>query len=361
MLGGDPTEQDHQADAGLGSVGHRSSVRTTPRAAACLGTGSVAPMRMYAAEVAAAVGGTLHGARHVASTAWHRLAGPHRPAALRALVAERDGHDFIAAAVDGAPAPTSQHDRRDDRRAARIEVADTRAALLDVGRLARTRLPDRVVGITGSVGKTSTKDLLVAVLRAPLHTPPASARSTTSSGCPSRLANAPDGVEAVVVEMGARGVGHIALLCDVARPTIGVVTAVADAHLELFGSVEPVARAKGELIEALPADGLAVLNADPDVVAAMASRTSADVVRFGRERAADVTAEDVVVDDAPARQLSALHCRGARPVSPLPPAAGTRSPNALAAAAAAMPLGVSLDALAAAFARRRYFPPPDAA
>ena len=112
---------------------------------------------------------------------------------------------------------------------------------------------------------------------------------------PLTLLEAPDGTEAVVVEMGARGIGHIAELCVVARPTVGIVTRVAAAHTELLGTLDDVARAKGELVEALPAHGTAVLFAGDERVMAMAQRTSARVVPYGP--GGEVRAEDVVVDD----------------------------------------------------------------
>ena len=127
-------------------------------------------------------------------------------------------------------------------------------------------------GITGSVGKTSVKDLLASILSERLITAASAQSFNNELGVPLTLLNAPDGTQAVVVEMGARGVGHIAELCAIARPTVGIVTRVAPAHTEEFGTVDDVARAKGELVEALPARGIAILNAGDRRVAAMASR-----------------------------------------------------------------------------------------
>jgi UDP-N-acetylmuramoyl-tripeptide--D-alanyl-D-alanine ligase len=234
-----------------------------------------------------------------------------------------------------------------------IAVDDTGAALLDIGRAARRRLSCPVVGITGSVGKTSTKDMTAAALGAALRVA-ASARSWNNElGVPLTLANAGEDTEVAVIEMGARGVGHIALLCSVARPTVAVVTAVASVHTELFGSVDAVARAKAELVEALPDDGIAVLNGDDPRVAAMAGRTSAQVLHYGvagsgwpaaldGSRTLDVTAEGVELDD----QLRAryvlrspwgstevvLGARGAHQV-----------PNSLAALTVALHLGAGLE------------------
>jgi UDP-N-acetylmuramoyl-tripeptide--D-alanyl-D-alanine ligase len=140
-----------------------------------------------------------------------------------------------------------------------------------------------VVGVTGSVGKTSVKDLLSAIGAARLTTHASRASFNNELGVPLTLLSAPEDAGLVIVEMGARNVGHIELLCSVASPNIGVVTTVAPVHTEIFGSTEQVARAKGELIESLPADGAAVLNADDPLVAAMAQRCPTQrVITFGR-------------------------------------------------------------------------------
>ena len=178
-------------------------------------------------------------------------------------MAARDGHAFIADAVQaGAVAYlTAQPPIEVDATAVRVERHRRGAARARSSR-ARTRLPDRVIGITGSVGKTTVKDLTAPAL-ATRYSAHANDRSFNNElGVPLTLANAPDDTDVAVVEMGARGRGHIALLCDIARPTIGVVTAVELAHTELFGSLEEVAAAKSELVEALPDSGVAVLNAD---------------------------------------------------------------------------------------------------
>ena len=142
-----------------------------------------------------------------------------------------------------------------------------------------------MVGVTGSVGKTSVKDLLAGGLAERWRTA-ASVRSFNNElGVPLTLLNAPDGTEAVVVEMGARGVGHIAELCAIARPTVGVVTRVAAVHTEVFGAIEDVARAKGELVEALPRDGHGRAQRRDARVAAMASRTAATRAHLRRPAA----------------------------------------------------------------------------
>lgn len=272
------------------------------------------------------------------------------------IVADRDGHDFIAVARRrGAPAHltssglTSSGPGPDEADDTAIVVADTARALAELGAAARDRLDGIVVGITGSVGKTTTKDLTAAVLARRFATH-ANLRSFNNElGVPLTLVTAPDGTAAAVIEMGARGAGHILDLCRIARPTIGVVTTVELVHTEHFGGIEQVAEAKRELIEALPADGTAVLYADNPVVARMAPWSAGDVVTFGVE-GGDVRAESITVDDDlhPSFQLVTpwgttavrLEIRGRHNVG-----------NALAAAAVGLVAGVPIDEVAAGLAQ----------
>lgn len=263
------------------------------------------------------------------------------------IVAERDGHDFIKSALDGG-ATAYLSSRVDPVGGTAIRVADTALALADLGRAVRARVPDRVVGITGSVGKTSTKDLLAGVLRTTYRTAASEKSFNNELGLPITLAAAADDVEAVVLEMGARGVGHIDLLCSIAKPTVGVITRVEGVHLELFGDIESVARAKGELVESLPADGIAVLNADHRYVAAMADRTSARVLRYGLSPDADVYASDIVLDDE-LRASFRLHTPWGSTEVRLGARGAHQVPNALAAAAAAGGLGVPVESMADGF------------
>ena len=263
------------------------------------------------------------------------------------IVAERDGHDFIKSALDGG-ATAYLTSRVDPVGGTAIRVADTALALADLGRAVRARVPDRVVGITGSVGKTSTKDLLAGVLRTTYRTAASEKSFNNELGLPITLAAAADDVEAVVLEMGARGVGHIDLLCSIAKPTVGVITRVEGVHLELFGDIESVARAKGELVESLPADGIAVLNADHRYVTAMADRTSARVLRYGLSPDADVYASDIVLDDE-LRATFRLHTPWGSTEVRLGARGEHQVPNALAAAAAAGGLGVPVESMADGF------------
>ncbi|WP_337059655.1 UDP-N-acetylmuramoyl-tripeptide--D-alanyl-D-alanine ligase [Kineococcus sp. G2] len=312
---------------------------------------------LTAAEVAELAGGRL-----AAGAATVLVDGPvvvdsrrAEPGALFVALpgARVDGADHAAAAVAaGAVLVLAQRPVQVPDGTAVVLVEDGVAALgrLAAGVLERLRTGGggpRVVGVTGSAGKTTTKDLLAAVL-APLG-PVVAPRGSFNNevGAPLTVLRADASTAALVVEMGARGAGHIAALCRLARPVTGVVLNVGAAHAGEFGSLEATAAAKGELVEALPADGVAVLNADDARVAAMASRTAARTVTFGLGPAADVRAEDVRTDEL------------ARPAFTLRTPTGTAEvrlrlhgehqvPNALAAAAVALELGVGLDDVAAA-------------
>jgi UDP-N-acetylmuramoyl-tripeptide--D-alanyl-D-alanine ligase len=199
-----------------------------------------------------------------------------------------------------------------------------------------------VVGITGSVGKTTTKDLLHSCLASSFRASASERSFNNELGLPLTLLNAPDDVEWVVLEMGARGAGHIARLTDIGRPDVGIVTSVAMAHVEYFGDLEGVARAKSELVSALPPSGVAVLNADDPRVAAMAALSPCPVLRYAVEGDADVRAEGVVLDDDLRPHFQMATPWGDAEVR-LALHGGQQVPNALAAAAAALWCGASFD------------------
>jgi UDP-N-acetylmuramoyl-tripeptide--D-alanyl-D-alanine ligase len=269
-----------------------------------------------------------------------------------ALQGDRDGHAFVDSAR-AAGAAAALVERQDDRGPA-VVVTDTRVALTALGAHARDRLGDiAVIAVTGSVGKTSVKDLIAAA---------SGSRRTASSlrsfnnelGVPLTLLEAADDTEVAVIEMGARGVGHVRDLCTIARPTIGVVTAVALAHTEAFGAIEEVARAKGELVEALSADGTAVLNQGDERVAAMASRTTATVLTYGVDRG-DVRAEGVVLDDE-LRPRFALVTPWGEAELVLAVRGRHNAENAAGAAAAALAAGTDFDGVIAGLASASLSP-----
>jgi UDP-N-acetylmuramoyl-tripeptide--D-alanyl-D-alanine ligase len=260
------------------------------------------------------------------------------------IVGDRDGHEFID--PDTGPYLTS----RPPVGGTAITVDDTARGLLDLGAWARRRLGDRVIGITGSVGKTTVKDLVASILRARFVTAASPGNFNNELGLPLTLLNGPDGAEAAVLEMGARGIGHIAMLCEVGRPTIAVVTAVAAVHTEVFGTIDDVARGKSELVAALPRSGTAVLNGDDHRCAAMADVTEARVLTYSVEGRADLTAEGVHFDDEVRPTFVARTPWG--DVELRVPVRGVHQVgNALAAAGAALAAGASIDDVAVGLAR----------
>jgi UDP-N-acetylmuramoyl-tripeptide--D-alanyl-D-alanine ligase len=265
-----------------------------------------------------------------------------------------DGSLFAAAAAEAGAAATLAKEGAVFT-GPRVEVQDPLAALAALGTAVRDRSAATVVGVTGSNGKTTTKDLLAAVLATRLATVANKASFNNEVGLPLTLTRIEPETRAVVVEMGARGPGHIAALARLARPTVGVVLNVGESHLGMFGSREAIAEAKGELVEALPADGTAVLNADDPRVAAMAGRTVARVVSFGQGGGAEVRADRVELDgDGRARFLLTTPT-GTAPVT-LPAPGEHLVGCALAAAAAASVLGVGPRDVAAGLATARLSP-----
>ncbi len=253
------------------------------------------------AEVAAAVGGRPTGGTDPAIVVTGRVVTDSReagPGDLFVAIAgdHHDGHDHAAEAAEaGAVAVLSGRELA----VPCVVVDDTVRAL---GRLARAvvdRIPGlTVVGVTGSSGKTSTKDLLAQTLPALGATVSPVGSFNNEVGLPTTALQVDEGTRFLVSEMGARGVGHISYLCDITPPTIGVVLNVGSAHVGEFGGREAIALAKGELVEALPPGGVAVLNADDPLVLGMRRRTSARIVTFGESPDAAVRARDVSLDDA---------------------------------------------------------------
>ena len=309
-------------------------------------------MRFSASEVATATGGRLVGPDAAVDGATVDSRAVRGGELFVPVVAERDGHDFVAAAL--AAGAAAYLTVREPQGGTAVVVDDTVEALAALGRAARRRLPGRVVGVTGSVGKTSVKDLAAAALARRFRLAASPRSFNNELGVPLTLVNAPEGCEAAVVEMGARGPGQVRFLCSLARPTVGVVTAVAAVHTETFGSVDAVARTKGELVEALPPSGTAVLNAADARVRAMAGRTTASVLLFG-VGSGDVRAEDVVVDEELRASFRLRSPWGDAEVRLR--AHGAHQPaNAAAAAAAGLACGVPLEEVAAGLAGAELSP-----
>jgi UDP-N-acetylmuramoyl-tripeptide--D-alanyl-D-alanine ligase len=263
-------------------------------------------MRLTAAEVAAATGGELvagdPGTTFASFTNDSRALDSAIDACFVALRDRRDGHDFVDAAfaagalgalVREVPAGLRHADGR-----AIVRVADPGVALMALATAARNRLDGlEVVAITGSTGKTSTKDLAAAAIGAGrvVHANPESFNNEI--GLPLTVLGATEHTEVLVTEMGARFKGNIAELCAIARPSIGVVTNIGIAHAEHLGGPEGVLAVKGELLEALPRTGVAVLDGDDQVTPRLVARSKAPVLRCGSGPGVDVRLTRCSLDD----------------------------------------------------------------
>lgn len=312
---------------------------------------------MSLAQVAEVVGGSVHGepgAGEVVVDGPVVIDGREASAGslFAAFVGDRvDGHDHVdQAAAAGAVAVLGSRPTG----LPTVVVEDVRSALqllasYVVGRV-RAEGDLTVLALTGSQGKTSTKDLLAAVLGEAAATVATRASFNNELGMPLTALRVEPGTRFLVLEMGARGRGHIAELCALVRPDVSVVLNVGQAHLGEFGSREAIAEAKGELVEALAADGTAVLNAGDERVAAMAARTSARVLSFGDVPGADVRVEDLVLDRL-GRPTFRLATADATAEVTLRLVGAHQALNAAAATAAALATGLDLADVATSLAR----------
>ncbi|GAB3588186.1 UDP-N-acetylmuramoyl-tripeptide--D-alanyl-D-alanine ligase [Amycolatopsis endophytica] len=304
-------------------------------------------------EIARVAGGTVEGDRAVTVTAPAVLDGrAAEPGGLFVAFAGEhvDGHDYAGqAARAGAVAvigtrPTSLPT---------VVVEDVQAALQALARHVVARLRDglTVLGVTGSQGKTSTKDLLTAVLSSSAATVATVGSLNNEFGVPLTMLRADPTTRFLVLEMGARHVGHIAAFADLVAPDIAVVLNVGTAHLGKFGSQAAIARAKGELVQGLASGGTAVLNADDPRVAAMRTLTNGPALTFGQARHADVRVHDLVLDRLARASFTLRTAEASAPVA-LSILGAHQALNASAAVAAGLaagvPLGVAATALSTA-------------
>ncbi|MBV1852462.1 UDP-N-acetylmuramoyl-tripeptide--D-alanyl-D-alanine ligase [Catellatospora tritici] len=309
---------------------------------------------MTLAEVAAAVDGTLHEAdpaARVLGTVEYDSRKLTPGGLFAAFVGEKvDGHEFAPTAMAAGAAAVLG--TRPLPGVPMILVDDPLAALTRLARAVLDSLDVTVVGITGSSGKTTTKDLIGQLLGelGPTVAPPGSLNNEL--GLPYTVLRADEHTRYLVLEMGARGIGHIKDLCEIAPPRIGVVVNVGVAHIGEFGSVDGIAAAKSELPQALPAGGLAVLNADDPRVAAMAAVTAAPVVLAGQAEGADLRAVDVVLDERGRASFTLVRGEHSAPVE-LGLTGAHQVGNSLLAAAVALHCGMPWAELAAALARLR--------
>ena len=303
-------------------------------------------------QVAQAVGGELHGPEDVVirgAAADSRLV--HAQDLFVAIPGDRvDGHEYVdvairagAAAVLAEKAVAAPH----------VLVGDTVKALGDLARYALTQLPEtEVVAVTGSSGKTTTKDLMAAVFAeiGPVVAPVGS--FNTEVGMPLTVLTADSGTRTLVLEMGSRGVGHIEYLCKIAQPRISVVLNVGSAHVGEFGGQQAIAQAKSEIVTALPDGGVAVLNADDPLVASMPVPQGARRFTFGESLDADVRVSNVVLDEM-AQPSFRLQYRGNVAEVNLKLSGEHNAINAAAVATAALASGMDLASIAESLSTAR--------
>jgi UDP-N-acetylmuramoyl-tripeptide--D-alanyl-D-alanine ligase len=318
-------------------------------------------------EVLEATRGELRGAQPgVGELRFARLVIDSRAVAPGALFValkgqKHDGHAFVAQAlahgaagalVERVPADCIWALNGNAEGPPLVVVPSTQDALAAMARYALDRHPNlEVVGITGSLGKTTTKEVVASVLGARHHVLKSEGNLNSEIGLPLTVLNGLDGQhEIAVLEMAMYQLGDIRLLARLARPRIGVVTAVLPVHLERLGTIERIQEAKRELVEELPSNGVAVLNADDPRVAEMATATSARVVRYGVSANADVRAEQIQSQGLRGVHFDLLFAGQSRRVHL--PLLGAHSVHAaLAATAVALEKGLSLSEAAEALQR----------
>jgi UDP-N-acetylmuramoyl-tripeptide--D-alanyl-D-alanine ligase len=303
-------------------------------------------------EIARAVGGTVHGTADPGLTVTGPVVIDSREVTTGTLFAaivgaRSDGHDFAPAAY-AAGASAVLGSRPVDGPC--VVADDVVTALTKLAELVRSRLSPIVIGLTGSVGKTTTKDLLAQILEREAPTIATDRSFNNEIGLPLTILRADRETRYLVLEMGAAKAGDISHLMRVARPQIGLVLNVGPAHVLTFGGIEGVAKEKAELVRYLPAatqGGLALLNADDERVAAMAGETSATVMFYGTGTDVAVRARDVTLDAAGNASFTLGTSVAQAPVRLRLPGEHQVA-NALAAACAASAVGLPVDRIAAA-------------
>ena len=315
------------------------------------------PLRL--SEIARITGGEIHDARG-GSGADPLVDGPvvtdSREASAGSLYVARvgeamDGHQFVAGARDlGAVAALTSRPVAD---LPCVVVADVQAAFVSLASaLIEHNAHVVVIAITGSSGKTSTKDLLLSVLQRHGETVANVGSLNSEVGVPLTVCRITASTAFLVLEMGARAIGHLDYLTRMAPPQIGVVLNVGTAHMGEFGSQEAIGTAKAELVQALPATGFAVLNADDPIVSAMASQTRAHVIPVGESALAAVRAVDISLDPKGLASFTLVTDQGSAPVA-LELYGEHHVGNALAAAAVALVVGMTLQDVATALGEAR--------
>lgn len=250
-----------------------------------------------------------------------------------------DGHDFVASALDrGAEAAVVSNSFAGSGNLLRVE--DPLVALQALARKVRHIWGKTVIGVTGSAGKTTTKEAIAQVLTSRYNVLKSEGNLNNHFGLPLQLLRIQPETEFYVSEMGMNHAGEIAALAKIAEPNVGVVTMVAPVHLEFFDSIAGIAKAKKELIDALPADGTAILNKDDEFVSKFNEGRSGPAIYFGTAKSADVRAENIVEHGGEGSEFD-LIANGERVHTHLPLVGRHNVHNALAAVAVGVSQGVS--------------------
>ena len=313
---------------------------------------------MRADEIASAVGAVLLQAGSRPSRPISRVRTDTRAlvkgSLFVALKGERyDAHDFLDRALEGGAVALlvsrispAMLRRAGGAGAAVLRVRSTMSALARLASRQRELSPARVVGITGSTGKTLTKDFTTAVLEGSGKVTASRGSFNNEIGVPLTMLEAGKDTDFLILELGSRGVGHIRELCAFSRPEIGVVTNIGLTHMQFFRTRDNLARAKAELLQSLPRTGRAVINADDDYAELLRELSPCPVITFGQSQRADLRAENVRVDKY-GKVVFNLRSKGggiARIAVPLP---GRHNvDNALAAAAVGKIMGVDMESIA---------------
>jgi len=296
-------------------------------------------------EVCAATGGTIVTMLTTRFTGVSTDTRTIKPGNLFvALSGERfDGHDFIKQAVESGAAGVliNRNSFQVEDNITVIKVPDTLKAYQRLAAFHRNRFDIPVIAITGSNGKTTTKDLTAAVLSSRFHVLKTQANYNNEIGLPLTLLNLNDSYEVAVVEMGMRGIGEIRELAEIASPTVGVVTNVGETHIELLGSLDNIALAKAELVEAVAEQGLVVLNADNHYVRQMQDNAKARVIFYGVQQASDVRAENIHTNGQ--QTVFTCICRQGTFQAVIPAVGRHNVYNALAAISIGLELGLTFE------------------
>ena len=301
------------------------------------------------------VRGDLDPATQFPRIAFHSRRGVENALFIALQGEQVDGHEFVGdAAEHGAAAALVSRawaDAHPDYPNPLLVVDDPVSKLQELARARRALLPEMlVVGITGSVGKTSTKEIVASVLSRRFRTFRNPGNLNSEIGLPLAMLEVPPDTEIGVFEMaGAWVLGELALIADIAKPKIGVVVNVHPVHLERMGTIEAIAQSKAELVEALPEDGVAVLNGDDPLVRAMASKTKARVLTYGLDRRNDISVSGLTTLGLEGSEFW-VHIEGQRYYIKVPMIGGHAVELALAAIAVGHALGMHISEVLPGFA-----------